>query len=307
MSKQKDIDQYYTDYHPMNVEDRKHLEDEILYQIFKKPREKKKDMPHILPCKPGHTQQADLLFLPNDKGFRYALVVVDVGSRLCDAVPLRFKTAQSVLTAIKKMYDRNILKIPEYRIQVDAGTEFQGAFKKYFLDNGIDVRVAQTNRHRQVALVEARNKQIAVPIFARQAATELVTGKVSKEWISFLPEVIKEINTRFEVKDPMKHANKAEYVCNGNNCNILENGTKVRYMLDYPVHAHNEKKLDSKFRATDIRYSIKPTTISHVVLQRGNPPMYSLKGRKALYTRQQLLLVSENEHLPEKPKKITKK
>lgn len=42
---------------------------------------------------PGMIHQADLLFLPNDKCHKYALVVVDIGSKLVDAQPLKSKEA----------------------------------------------------------------------------------------------------------------------------------------------------------------------------------------------------------------------
>ena len=48
---------------------------------------------------PGYIYQADLLFLPNDEGYKYALVVVDIGSGLCDAEPLKSKKTTEVKSA----------------------------------------------------------------------------------------------------------------------------------------------------------------------------------------------------------------
>ncbi len=51
--------------------------------------------------------------LPNDNGYRYALVVCDVGGkRETDAEPLRTKDAESVLKAFKIIYKRKLLKFP---------------------------------------------------------------------------------------------------------------------------------------------------------------------------------------------------
>ena len=45
--------------------------------------------------------QADLLFLPEDKGYRYALVVVDVATRSMDAHQLKSKKPEEVLKAFR--------------------------------------------------------------------------------------------------------------------------------------------------------------------------------------------------------------
>lgn len=53
--------------------------------------------------------QADLLFLPEDKGYRYALVVVDVATRSMDAEPLKSKKPEEVLKAFRTIYKRKYL------------------------------------------------------------------------------------------------------------------------------------------------------------------------------------------------------
>ncbi|EGG23142.1 hypothetical protein DFA_05272 [Cavenderia fasciculata] len=77
-------------------------------------------------------QQADLLFLPDDNGFKYALVVVDLASRLTE--PFQNKTAKEVRDEFIKIYKRGVLKQPNI-IQMDPGTEFKGATKQYFEQN----------------------------------------------------------------------------------------------------------------------------------------------------------------------------
>ncbi|EGG22990.1 hypothetical protein DFA_05120 [Cavenderia fasciculata] len=69
-------------------------------------------------------QEFRFVILPNDNGFKYALVVVDLASRLTDAEPLQNKTAKEVRDAFIKIYKRGILK-PNI-IQMDPGTEFKG-------------------------------------------------------------------------------------------------------------------------------------------------------------------------------------
>ena len=53
-----------------------------LDELYKQPRpERKEDMATFQVFKPNLIQQADLLFVPNDRGYKYILVVVDDHSR----------------------------------------------------------------------------------------------------------------------------------------------------------------------------------------------------------------------------------
>eukprot|EP00035_Acanthoeca_spectabilis_P017554 m.368838 g.368838 ORF g.368838 m.368838 type:complete len:152 (+) comp16670_c0_seq4:216-671(+) len=79
--------------------------------------------------------QADLLFLPNDNGYRYALVVVDVVTRSMDAQQLKSKKPE-VVRAFKAIYKRKYLSMPNYFLHVDPGTEFKGATKEYLFGSG---------------------------------------------------------------------------------------------------------------------------------------------------------------------------
>ena len=57
--------------------------------------------------------------------------------------------------------------------------------------------MAQSGRSRQQALIESRNKSIAQPLLMRMTAEELLTSETSREWIEYLPDVIKFLNERF--------------------------------------------------------------------------------------------------------------
>ncbi|EGG15646.1 hypothetical protein DFA_10488 [Cavenderia fasciculata] len=75
--------------------DKEYLLKQELYNLYKTPkRDSFTNMPHIQEYTDNFKQQADLLFLPDDNGFKYALVVVDLASRLTDAEPLQNKTAK---------------------------------------------------------------------------------------------------------------------------------------------------------------------------------------------------------------------
>ena len=137
---------------------------EIRYvdQLLKKPikdKRNKSTYPTTL-YKKDFIHQLDLLVLPysDDHKERYALVVIDMSSRLIDAEPLKNKDSKSVVDAIKKIYKRNILKQPS-QIDTDSGSEFKGDFHQYLKQNNIKHKVALPNRHSQVGLAEMQTSE----------------------------------------------------------------------------------------------------------------------------------------------------
>lgn len=60
----------------------------------------------------NQVHQIDILYLPHDKGYKYALVVVDLYSGLTEAEKLKTRTSQEVIRALTKIYNRDILDIP---------------------------------------------------------------------------------------------------------------------------------------------------------------------------------------------------
>jgi len=180
----------------------------MIREIFKVPlKDKGKNVPHHVAMSKDAIHQADIMFLPDDKGYKYLLNVVDVGSKIGDAEPLKTKSAEAVIQAFKKIYSRGILNIP-LKIQVDSGSEFKGKTAKYFEENNICVRTAEPNRHRQQAVVERRNGMISRPLMERQTAQELITGERDKQWVEDLPEIIEKINISMKKKKKIRKSNR---------------------------------------------------------------------------------------------------
>jgi hypothetical protein len=283
----------------------KSKKNKVINNIFKVPiKDKGVNMPHFYQATDSNQiQQADLLFLPTDDGYKYALVVVDDFSRKCDAVALKTKTSEEVLKAFKEIYARNILKLPN-KMEVDSGSEFKSNVAKYFKDNKVWLRVADPGRHRQQALVEIRNQILGKAITKRQVGEEILTGTTSREWVEDLPHIVAAMN---RAAKPIDHKNLPDTpVCQGDTCNLLTIGDKVRIALDNPIAATaDEHRLHGKFRSGDIRWGLKPTTITNVILKPSFPPLYILAGKKPAYTKNQLQLVQSNEVFPN-PKKFIK-
>jgi hypothetical protein len=231
------------------------------------------------------------LYLPHDRGYKYALVGVDVGSRLCDAEPLKARSAKDVLVALKKMYTRKILSQP-VQATVDSGVEFKDVFKSFLEKEGVYLKVSAPNRHRQTGLVESRNKSIGTYLLKRMVAEELKTGTPSTEWVDELPNIVKRLNKRFEIKNP-KQSDSTDLVVNPN-VELLNVGDTVRYPLDRPIDIVTGKPIDKTFRAGDPKMSIKPAEVVDVRLSATNPPLYKLdNGVDAMYTGEALLKVDE--------------
>ena len=295
-AKERDIKQFYKTLDLTRVKNSKNVKNELMYQLYKTPKEKIK--PIIEPAYRNDTHQYDLLYLPHDNGYKYALVAVDVGSKLCDAEALKSRTSKATLDALLTIFKRKILSLPENKINVDDGTEFKADFAKYFKQRNIDVVVAQPNRHRQVALVESRNKSIGDYLMKRMVAQELKTKEASHEWVDQLPIVVKRLNKRFEIKNP-KPNDSDIMTCSGNSCDLLNIGDSVMFALDRPVDVVTGKPTDSKFRSADVRYSLQPTQIKAIRLSAVNQPLYALEGQKAYYTRDQLQIVGQRNLPPD--------
>ena len=99
------------------------LKDEELFQLYKTPKKDKgNSAPHIdkQDIEPKAILQADLIYLPDDKGFRFALVCVDINTGYTDAEPIKERDAETTLKAFKKITSREPLKdAPKYVLQTE--------------------------------------------------------------------------------------------------------------------------------------------------------------------------------------------
>ena len=271
--------------------------EEIAKKIMKPP---KKDyhlnMPHIYNPFPNKVHQADLLHLPNDKDYKYLLVVVDVSSHKCDAEALKSKKPQSVLNAFIKIYSRGILQYPK-QIEVDDGTEFKGVVPHFFLESGVAIQRAKTGRHHQQALVERYNQIFGIHLFHKMTARQLLSKKINTEWISQYKKVRDLINTHSK---PTKNITKSP-TCNRDSCKLLDIGTKVLVALDNPQESTGQK-LSGRFRSHDIRFSPHIHIVKEILIKLNSPPLYLLDGKvgtkkiePVAYTKNQLYVLSPKE------------
>ena len=268
--------------------------------------DKKNDIPHIKNniTDPNYLQQADILYLPTSQfGYKYAFVIVDVATTKMDAIPIKNKTPQDIINALKKVYiPHNILELP-YIIQFDNGTEFKGDIKKYLNNQGVSVRYTKTNRHRQSSIVESRNKLLGTLILKYQGIKELQTKTKSTEWHKYIDEFVAFMNNKIIKPKPINMSLDitGNIKKSSTDIEILSLHQQVRKILDYPINSYNNKKVDSKFRAGDIRWSKEIYFIKHIILNPNMPPMYMLNklnhddeiDNTVAYTINQLLKVKK--------------
>lgn len=270
-----------------------------LNQLYKQPvPEKGIYMPVAQVFQPDIYYQADTLYMPEDKKFKYILVVVDMHDGRIDAEPMKDVNKFEVLKAFKKIYSRDILYYPIF-ITFDKGNEFKNPeVEKYFNQNGTNVKYALTGRSRQLANVERANQKISSILFKRMANQELITGEQNNEWVDDLPELVKVLNKN--LKKPLQREIFPEPVVDEYTGKLLPIGTKVRLLLDYPINNTNHARLSGKFRTSDIRWTPDIYEITDVILKPGYPPGYlTNKNDMVFRTKNQLAVVKKNEKEPD--------
>jgi hypothetical protein len=272
-----------------------------LKSLYKKPvPETKGQMPVTQVFEKGVYHQADILYLPEDKKFKFALVVVDLYDSSVDAEPVKdiLSKDNDVLNAFKKIYSRKYLDLPEI-ITLDKGSEFtQSPVLDYFKKNKVNVKYALSGRSRQLAMVERMNQKIGTILHKRMTNQELVTGQKSTEWVEDLPVLIELLNEK--KKKPLTEEISPDPIADEYTGNLYKIGQKVRLLLDKPVDAVRGNRLYGNFRSSDIRWTTKVYKITEVLLKPGFVPMYLTDADdNVARTKNQLQKVSSREAEPD--------
>lgn len=275
----------------------KTLQNQELYQILRKPKkDKPKEATHMRGVGPNTLYQSDILYLPNDNGYKYALILVDVSTGITDAEPLKAKDQESILEAFKKIFKRKIFKSFPLFLAVDDGAEFKGIVRDYFINNKVLIKYGKPGRSRQQAYAEQRNKIIGQALLERMAAQELLTDERSTAWVKDLPKIIKAINA-YEKKKPKKIEPKIPIITP--KTILLSVGQKVRVMYDKPRDYITNNRLSGTFRSGDLRFEPTIRKIKSVLITKGQPPLYIIDGiPHTAYTYNQLSIVDNREEEP---------
>jgi len=297
------LDRYYKYYNLSGVP-AKLLKNEEHANLHLKPKkESRSERPKVLIWKVNATQQSDLCPMPEDRGFRHFLVLVELACRRVDAEPLKNKEAQTVLNAFKTIYQRGRIFPPTHRIEVDSGTEFNNVLVRHFFKKeiGVLIRFGQPGKHRQQCYAERAIQAIQDPLLDRMRAQEMLTGQPSLEWVDDFREIVDAVDRKWRRNPPAIPTGPPKL---SKNDILLAVGTQVRVKLEDPISVLG-KKLHGKFRTGDIRWDPRIRTIKKLILSPEQPPMYLLNGphgrlgvSRCAYTRKQLQIVPEHENPP---------
>jgi hypothetical protein len=234
---------------------------------------------------------ADLLFLPTTKkGFKYLFVIVDLATDEFDMEPMTNKTPSDIVKAVYEINKRSFIKLyydNGQSLRTDSGTEFRGAFSKWLYNHSILHRIAQPNRHIQLANVERLNGILGKLLNGYMNSKEEETGKTYKEWtdrINFIRTKLNEVRKKklpdniFTHLYPTWNAEKMVEIKKNKKVvyELIKNkykvGDLVYVALETPENALGQKQ-KGLFRNGDYRLTKEPHKILKVLYYHG-PPYY---------------------------------
>ena len=284
----------------LNVIKDKNENSELLNLIKTPMKEPKKHTPSIKVGKANVVNQADLLYLPDDNGYKYLLVVGDVATHKIDCEPLKTRDSITVRDALKKIYARKIIKRP-LTLEVDDGSEFKLAFKHYW-SKVLKIVTKMAGRHRSQAFIETKNGQIGEVLNASMLSDEINNDATSKKWVHLVKDLVKLLNEEY-VKEPKITPTDAPEITNKFTADLIPEGTRVRYQLDNPEDYVSGSRLHGRFRKSDVRWSRTIHKVDQISLRPNQPPMYILSDMpvKVGYTKYQLQIVKDDETRPIQP------
>ena len=251
---------------------------------------------------------ADLLMMPTDKkGYRYALVVVDLWSQDFDIEKLKTKESKEVLLAYKKMIKRKYIKMPEGSMQTDKGTEFSSVFSTFLFDNEVMHKRTFPDRHKQNSVVERLNRELGKVFNLYMNSMQKKTKKVYREWTDIIDKVREKYN---EIKPKRKDENPYAFKDESEQINInwdskFKKNDLVYVKYEVPHDNLGHKLSGNNFREGDMKFDLKnPKKILRLVHYKNNT-RYLISGHKNVsYTEDELILAEDEKDEKFEIKKI---
>src|SRR5271156_430422 len=132
---------------------------------------------------------ADLVEMPNDKTYHYILTVIDVFSKFAWAIPLKNKTAQTIIDAFKLIFkesNRHCIKL-----WTDLGSEFTNkAFKNFCSDN--ELEPYQTFNEGKAVVIERFNRTLKEKMWL-----QFTINGIKAHWVELLPKLLNDYNNSY--------------------------------------------------------------------------------------------------------------
>ena len=258
----------------------------------------------------NYNMMADLLFLPTTaKGYRYLLIIVDLYTDLFDCEPLKNKSSDDVLFALKQIFKRGKYTRIPHILQTDSGSEFKGNFHKYLYDNNVLHTQTLPGRHQQQSNIESLNRLIGRLLNGYMNSIEIETEETCSEWINILPIVILELNNHRKKRRGSILLKDNPYIIDDyeipNDLPKFNVGELVHYKLNRPENALGHLQSTPNFREGDIRYAPLSKKIEKIIVMNDKPRYrYILNGIKNASFMESELFISDDQVEKQKVKKL---
>lgn len=125
-------------------------------------------------------------FAYSNGGNKWILVLINIWDRRCAAKPIKTKSPDDVLPALKACIEE--LGGAPVMITSDSGLEWAGAVKKYLAQANISHRMVSIGDHRSLGVIDAMAK------FIKNALAKHFTHTQKTEWTTYLPTLLKSYN-----------------------------------------------------------------------------------------------------------------
>lgn len=223
--------------------------------------------------------QADLVYMPEDQGYKYLLVIVDIASKEMDAEPLQDRRGEDVVNGMESILQRKLIKKEDmYYLYTDPGSEFKNqVFANWCERLGVIHRTTKTARKDQMAVVESMNYKLTKVLGVRMTIQQLEESDI--KWVDKVRNLVGAVNEHTDhsgkkietfFKDPQIKKNEK----------IYKEGDLVHVPLDQPKGATDGKRMHGKFRNGDLRYEKEPRKIERVLIHPNQPVRYLVEGIK---------------------------
>ena len=172
---------------------------EKLSEELHKPVKRKFQRRHVLVNEVDDIWSCDLVEMQewskNNKNFRYMLNVVDCFSKYAWSVPLKDKTAKTVLDAFKKIVKQSS-RIPKH-LWVDEGKEFYNKELTAWLKENNIVRYSTYGEHKS-SICERFNRTLKTNMWKR------FTAENTRNWVDMLDKLLSDYNNHRHSSIKMK-------------------------------------------------------------------------------------------------------
>lgn len=230
--------------------------------------------------------QIDLVTMPDDGGYKYICVIVNITTKLIDCVPQKTKTAEETADSLKLIDARvnTVLKDDIISLQSDQGSEFVNEkFVKACFDLDIQLRFASVRRKNQQAMVEHSIGLITKFLYHKMSQESIRNDKRNRVWVKYVNIVRDEINKfnykKFEETKKGKIQDIFKMVAPLDKLNdLIPIGVIVYPRLFKPMDTLEDTKLFGKMRYGDVRFDYEhPAKIKEWLIRSGRPVRYRLE------------------------------